>query len=195
MNTPIGVLCEVISVVSAVEKEGLVTSYTKVFLEQLFEDCGIQINDYTMLSKTDVDALIDHPDCAKSLGSVEVDVIALIDFSASLFREPSARLSFVDFVELILSLRGTNTARVKDIMDLRKYMFSRLEHTAEVRHQLIKSRVQDIETILYRMAVTIHPDLKKILKPPTESEEPVACSRLAPGALPRKSTRAVSELE
>ncbi|CAE7318059.1 unnamed protein product [Symbiodinium natans] len=48
------------------------------------------------------------------------------------------RLSFLDFLDLILSLRGTNIATMKDIVDLRKQLKSTYERLKS--KQLAKSR-------------------------------------------------------
>jgi hypothetical protein len=49
-----------------------------------------------------------------------------VDFADFLFEEQT-ELSFATFMELVLSLRGTNTSTVKDIIDLRKFILTTMK--------------------------------------------------------------------
>merc|ERR1712025_1052586 len=65
--------------------------------------------------------LMVRPDAVRMMASVGVDVIALADFSDFLFAD-NEHITFLALLELVLQLRGTNQATVKDIVDLRKFI-------------------------------------------------------------------------
>merc|ERR1712157_205049 len=68
------------------------------------------------------------PEAAKIIQDIGVDVIGLVDFLDYIFKD--GPLSFGDFMELMLALRGTNTSTVKDIVDLRRYVASEFKTLA-----------------------------------------------------------------
>eukprot|EP00913_Durusdinium_trenchii_P000437 g400.t1 len=75
------------------------------------------------ISKEEFDTLLSKPEAAKALMNIGVDVVGLVDYRDVLFgNEGSMELSFAEFMEAILELRGTNNAKVKDIVDLRKFV-------------------------------------------------------------------------
>jgi hypothetical protein len=57
----------------------------------------------------------------RALTEVGVDVIGLVDFADVIF-EDDDELSFGRFMEIVLELRGSNSATVKDIIELRKLL-------------------------------------------------------------------------
>jgi len=71
------------------------------------------------------------------LNEVGVDVVGLIDIADTIFESHDGddafgerQLTFGEFMEVILDMRGSKTARVKDIVNLRKHInfkFQRLE--------------------------------------------------------------------
>merc|ERR1719210_264437 len=77
------------------------------------------------LSKDEFEALLVLPEAAQFIAEVGVDVVGLVEYSDFIFKD--REMSFSDFVELILQLRGTNQATVKDIVDLRKQVMQEFE--------------------------------------------------------------------
>eukprot|EP00927_Polykrikos_kofoidii_P034699 TRINITY_DN29386_c0_g1_i2.p1 TRINITY_DN29386_c0_g1~~TRINITY_DN29386_c0_g1_i2.p1 ORF type:complete len:911 (-),score=190.03 TRINITY_DN29386_c0_g1_i2:76-2808(-) len=123
MNMLVGVLCEVVSVVSSVEKETLTVNYVKAQLMRMFEETGVDADGY--ISKSEFDRLLVRPDAARIIQEIGVDVVGLVDFSDYVFRD-GVPINFADFMELVLQLRGTNNATVKDIVDLRRNVLAEL---------------------------------------------------------------------
>eukprot|EP00927_Polykrikos_kofoidii_P085954 TRINITY_DN9488_c0_g1_i1.p1 TRINITY_DN9488_c0_g1~~TRINITY_DN9488_c0_g1_i1.p1 ORF type:complete len:749 (-),score=141.38 TRINITY_DN9488_c0_g1_i1:22-2067(-) len=121
MNMLVGVLCEVVSVVSSVEKETLTVNYVKAKLMAILEEFDITPGNDSCISKSMFDRLLVNPDAARIIQEIGVDVVGLVDFSDYLFKDDVA-LSFADFMDLVLQLRGTNNSTVKDIVDLRRYI-------------------------------------------------------------------------
>eukprot|EP00927_Polykrikos_kofoidii_P000266 TRINITY_DN10105_c0_g5_i1.p1 TRINITY_DN10105_c0_g5~~TRINITY_DN10105_c0_g5_i1.p1 ORF type:complete len:938 (-),score=121.62 TRINITY_DN10105_c0_g5_i1:30-2744(-) len=121
LNMLIGVMCETVRVVSTVEHEQNVVSYTKARLLKMLVESKIDIDGNDMISQSEFNALLDIPEAVRALRDVGVDVVGLVELSDFIF-ERAAELRFHEFMEVILELRGSNTATVKDIVDLRRFM-------------------------------------------------------------------------
>merc|ERR1719183_478350 len=80
------------------------------------------------ISKQEFTEILDNIDAVRCLHDVGVDVFALVDLADYIFEDDDAEntdeieLDFTKFMEVVLQLRGTNAATVKDIVDLRKFM-------------------------------------------------------------------------
>lgn len=123
MNMLVGVLCEVVSVVSAVEKESMLVSYVKGTLLHMLENSGLDADGDKQIARDEFEYMLENPAAAKALTDVGVDVVGLVDFTDFIFKD-GRQLSFPDFMDMVLSLRGTNVATVKEIVDLRKLLTS-----------------------------------------------------------------------
>jgi len=119
MNMLVGVLCEVVSVVSSVEKEQLVVTFVKTKLQSVFNDCVGELTD--RLGKTEFQDFLGNAQAAKALHEVGVDVVGLMEITDFLFKD-GRTLDFPNFMEMLLELRGTNTATVKHIVDLQRFV-------------------------------------------------------------------------
>mmetsp|Transcript_22034 Transcript_22034/g.50341 ORF Transcript_22034/g.50341 Transcript_22034/m.50341 type:complete len:682 (+) Transcript_22034:47-2092(+) len=128
MNMLVGVLVDVVSVVSAVEKEHMTVQWVKVKLLEMLESTGFDDDGNLQISKQEFETLLLNPKAAKMVQEVGVDVVGLVDFADFIFQD-GQELSFPEFMELVLQLRGSNTATVKDIVELRKFVSVQL-HSA-----------------------------------------------------------------
>jgi hypothetical protein len=135
MNMLVGVLVEVVSVVSAVEKEQMTVHFVKSELLKLLNDTGLDQDGDQLISRSEFEALLSNPAAAKIIQEVGVDVVGLVDYGDHIFRNDED-LSFPRFMEAILQLRGTNTATVRDMVDMRKFIQTQLglvmDHMEEV---------------------------------------------------------------
>jgi len=123
MNLLVGVLVEVVSVVASVEKETLQVTFVKTkVLDTLHE---IDANMDGNISRSEFESLLFQPTAAKALQEVGVDVVGLVDFSDFIFADGD-EISFYQFMDTVLQLRGSNMATVKDICDLRKWLTQEL---------------------------------------------------------------------
>jgi len=141
MNMLIGVLCEVVSAVAATEKEEMLVGYVNGKLRKVVD--LLDTDGDLKISKVEFVEILENMEAARALQEVGVDVVGLIDFAEFIFEddeldqptpeqmeqmntqevhEREKSLSFGDFMEVVLQLRGTNNATVKDIVDLRKFM-------------------------------------------------------------------------
>jgi len=136
MNMLVGVLCEVVSVVSSVEKEQLVVNFVQTQLRSLLHHCvGDADKD---MSKEEFIDLLGFPQAARALHEVGVDVLGLMEIADFLFKDEK-KLTFPDFMEMVLELRGTNTATVKNIVDLQRFVHLELRKSqVSLQKQLVK---------------------------------------------------------
>eukprot|EP00927_Polykrikos_kofoidii_P007814 TRINITY_DN13207_c1_g3_i1.p1 TRINITY_DN13207_c1_g3~~TRINITY_DN13207_c1_g3_i1.p1 ORF type:complete len:870 (-),score=165.18 TRINITY_DN13207_c1_g3_i1:100-2487(-) len=135
MNMLIGVLCEVVSAVASSEREELLVNYVRSRLEKVMaiidEDGGGTI------SRDEFMLILGNMEAMEALHEVGVDVIGLVDFADFIFGDeddaeedaPAVELTLPEFMEVILQLRGTNSATVKDIVDLRKFVRTSIANT------------------------------------------------------------------
>lgn len=121
MNMLVGVLVEVVMAVSQVEREQLEVGFVKKTLQDLIVAENLDENGDNCVSKREFECLLEKPEAARALSTIGVDVVGLVDFTEFIFQE-DRNLSFPEFMEILLQLRGTNTATVKDIVDLRKFI-------------------------------------------------------------------------
>eukprot|EP00927_Polykrikos_kofoidii_P019656 TRINITY_DN19214_c1_g1_i2.p1 TRINITY_DN19214_c1_g1~~TRINITY_DN19214_c1_g1_i2.p1 ORF type:complete len:836 (-),score=158.75 TRINITY_DN19214_c1_g1_i2:122-2629(-) len=145
MNMLIGVLCEMVSVVAATEKEEMLVNYVDTKLRQVMllidEDGGGTI------SRDEFMQILDNIDAMRALQEVGVDVVGLVDFVDFIFGEDTSpenarELTLSEFMEVVLQLRGSNTATVKDIVDFRKFVRNEMEMAA--RASPIQSQLSGI---------------------------------------------------
>jgi len=125
MNMLVGVLCEVVSVVSSVEKEAMQVNYVKERLVQILSGMKIDAEHNGNISREEFVALLETPEAARALRDVGVDVVGLVDYHDILFKE-EGEFDFLDLLEIVLSLRGAQSATVKDIVDLRKFLMQEM---------------------------------------------------------------------
>jgi hypothetical protein len=124
MNMLIGVLCEVIDSVAATEKEGIIVEKVKEKFAGILQ--RLDSNNNGMLSWPEFKTLLTNPAVTKevcqALESVGVDVVSVVDVAEEYFfymGEP-VEMSFREFMEMILELRGGQQAMVKDVILLGK---------------------------------------------------------------------------
>mmetsp|Transcript_140864 Transcript_140864/g.357866 ORF Transcript_140864/g.357866 Transcript_140864/m.357866 type:complete len:772 (-) Transcript_140864:154-2469(-) len=139
MNMLVGVLCEVVSAVAATEKEENLVSFVKGRVWKIVEEID-QDGDMS-ISKNEFKQILENVHACRALQDVGVDVIGLVDFAETIFEDENGRekesLSFPDFMDLVLQLRGSNVATVKDIVELRK-LIRGLAYKVHEIHKSIK---------------------------------------------------------
>jgi len=120
MNMLIGILCDVVSVVSAVEKEELRVMSVKKKLMAMLHNSGLDADEDMQISRAEFASLLTNPKAAKAIQEVGVDAVALVDYADIIFECPNKPVSFGAFIQLLLQFRGSNAATVKDVVDLHK---------------------------------------------------------------------------
>lgn len=144
LNMLIGVLCEVISAVAAEEKESMI-------VDKVHEKFGKIVNDLDengdgFLSWEEFEMLIDHPEAVAALESVNVDPASMVDVAEDFFTDAGlpVKVSFAEFMSMVLDLRGGQKATVKDMMGLGK-SFNKSMLKAKNRLDVTDKKIQRIE--------------------------------------------------
>jgi len=118
MNLVIGVLCEVVSAVSATEQEAMrIDSAKDVIRTHIHE---MDENGDNVISKSEFLSVVDSKDLVFALQEIGLCAVTLVDVADEIFAEGS--LTVEDFMERILLFRCTQPATLKDIVDLRYHI-------------------------------------------------------------------------
>lgn len=141
MNLLIGVLCEVVNVIAVTEKFELLALFVRDRMVFIMENLGVNT---AVISKQDFLAVVQDHDAIMTLREIDVDPVNLVDFTEIIFSgdavSKEGTLKFPDFMEIILSFRGTNNATVKDLVQLRHYLNPQLEK--------LNARLDSIESLM-----------------------------------------------
>eukprot|EP00931_Biecheleriopsis_adriatica_P117257 TRINITY_DN92794_c0_g1_i1.p1 TRINITY_DN92794_c0_g1~~TRINITY_DN92794_c0_g1_i1.p1 ORF type:complete len:669 (+),score=115.46 TRINITY_DN92794_c0_g1_i1:84-2090(+) len=152
MNMLIGILCDVISDVSDVEKESMLIANVKAELMSLLRKAEL-VNDDLSLTRPNYELLLLHPKAAPVFGNLGVDIFGLVDFADVIF-ENVETVCFSDLMDTILELRGSNNATVKDIMELRKLVTKETAEQSRRLERMINNQNKMMTTL--RAAATSH---------------------------------------
>jgi len=131
LNMLIGVLCEVVSTVSAAEKERISCACVKEKVVEILSQGDWDADGDGLISKDELSQLLNNEKATKLLGQAGVDVVGLIDYAHVIFQsdahgqEYANLLSFSEFMSLVLQLRCSNPVTMQEIVDLRKFLNTR----------------------------------------------------------------------
>lgn len=154
LNMLVGVLCEIISAVAAEEQETMIVDKVHEKLGQIVQEAD-ENNDGTM-SWDEFKTMMEHPEAIAAMESVNVSPESLIDIAEDVFFDEGqpVALSFDDFMNVVLDLRGGQQATVHNILGLGKRMSSKFLNlntrmdSVEGRMALRADRISDIESKL-----------------------------------------------
>eukprot|EP00929_Paragymnodinium_shiwhaense_P073093 TRINITY_DN37152_c1_g1_i1.p1 TRINITY_DN37152_c1_g1~~TRINITY_DN37152_c1_g1_i1.p1 ORF type:complete len:819 (+),score=218.32 TRINITY_DN37152_c1_g1_i1:111-2567(+) len=160
MNMLVGVLVEVVGAVSSVEKETAIVCQVRSQLTEMLTTSKLDADNDGMLSRSEFENLLLEPQAAKMIQEVGVDVVGLVDLSDFIFKEKD-EISYGDFMELVMQLRGNNAATMKDIVDMKKF----------VKLELEKSRT-DLAKELFDKITTVSDAIQAMQKDQADALEP-----------------------
>merc|ERR1712070_768121 len=80
-----------------------------------------------VVGRKELHNLLENRDAIQVFNRMGVDALALVDLEEFIFQGNKV-LPFHEFMELLMSLRGSNQATVKDIVDLRKCVLHDTQH-------------------------------------------------------------------
>jgi len=178
LNMLIGILCEVVSKIKEEENSMAETLYLKTSLLDIME-CYDRDGD-KMIGKQEFELLMMNPEVIEALTRYGTDVEGLKTLSEVIFmekeeglqegeEEDDVGLSFAEFIDKVMQLRGNHAAKVTDIVELREYMKQRLlrpmldlkkgqvDIVANVE-KIVKAHVQPPTRILSVMLAINHED-------------------------------------
>jgi hypothetical protein len=148
LNMLVGILCDVVSEVSDFEREEMLLLYVRETLEALLTKLGLDVSEdegkKDSISRESFEDLLEKPEAIKVLHKVGVDVFALVDQTDFIFENDRKALNFGDFFAVIMKLRGSNTATVKDMVDMRKLINTEI---SRMNDTLIKVTREEIDTM------------------------------------------------
>ncbi|CAJ1408463.1 unnamed protein product [Effrenium voratum] len=122
MNMLLGVLVEAVKTVSTMEREQLIADFAKNVLWKMIRTDEDQDQDGDrMISEEEFTLLFTKPDALKALGKLGVDPTVALEYGKLLF-EDGEIVTFTEFMHAMLTLRGSNTTTVKDVVELRKFV-------------------------------------------------------------------------
>ncbi|CAK0858794.1 unnamed protein product [Prorocentrum cordatum] len=128
LNMLIGVLCEMVSVVAHQEKDRMLTTCAEEKLALVIKELD-QDEDFR-LSKQEFLSILVNPTAAQALADIGVDPIGVIDFADLIFSNEVGQetdLSFEEFMEVILQLRGSNSSTVRHMVELKHMIAQQLD--------------------------------------------------------------------
>jgi len=120
LNLLIGVLVEVAQSSARIERDAMDVAYVKeVFIGTLsLQDC----EDFRSIfvSKEEFADLLQDPGILKALTKVGIDVFGIIDMMDFIFMRGA--MGFVELLEVVLQLRSSGYATVRDLVEIRKFL-------------------------------------------------------------------------
>lgn len=119
MNMLIGILCDVVSNVSAAGKEEAFLTEVEKQVERLASE--IDSDGSGSISKEEFEFIIKDPRIATSFDELGIDIVGIANFARFIF-EQCDEIAFTDFALLVGQFRGCKAATVKDVMDMRRYV-------------------------------------------------------------------------
>jgi len=135
LNLLVAVLVEVVGVLAVAEQEMVQTQYEwdqmRLALGELSDDDNISVEQFKKL--------LDRREALVMMRALGIDVIAMLETPQLIFGQATS-LTFQDFIEIILALRDTNTATVRDINTLAKRIISEIQGTVGQLNSKIKEK-------------------------------------------------------
>lgn len=129
MNMLVGILVEVVAAITVAEKEEMTVGYIKRELLSVMSKLDDDKDE--TLSQREFEGMLLDPMILKIMQGAGVDVIGLVDLSDVIFHGKEEGLHFEEFLETVLNLRSSNTATVKDIMTLLKFLKSEMDKNSK----------------------------------------------------------------
>eukprot|EP00928_Gymnodinium_smaydae_P016020 TRINITY_DN15969_c0_g1_i1.p1 TRINITY_DN15969_c0_g1~~TRINITY_DN15969_c0_g1_i1.p1 ORF type:complete len:886 (+),score=188.62 TRINITY_DN15969_c0_g1_i1:147-2804(+) len=136
LNMLVGVLCEVVTMVAQVEKEGKSVEYISKQMREFMLESDKNADGF--INKEEFLDLLTRKHVIKFLHHIEVDVRSLLEYIDVIF-DPGSKFEFKDIIQIVRRVKGSNNCTVSDINDLRTWLGKELRE--------VKSSIQHIETV------------------------------------------------
>lgn len=139
MNILVGIVVEVISTVAMAERESVKVQWVSDIICQFMGDAD-------RIQRSELVAILCGQHAMSSLKLIGVDAETLMETVDACFKDSrSAKsgleptMSFEEFLEVVLGLRGSNTATVKDVVELRKMIRGMQKDMVRLQEQALKN--------------------------------------------------------
>jgi len=141
----VGVLVEVVGVIAAAEKEGMMVTSIATDLRVAMAQVGY--NPDAPITQFEFNKCLETPQVAGIMHGAEVDVLMLSEMSDVIFENPDMEatgLTFEMFVEIVLNMRGSNFATVKDLKEQIRVMKRLVSMSSENMFNNIKEEFNQL---------------------------------------------------
>jgi len=139
LNMLIGILCEVVSAVAAVEREEMLVLFVTNKLQRVLSK--LDRNNDGHLCKAEFLSILQVDEAARALEEVGVDPVSIVDFADFIFGDDpegeGENLSFGKFMDILLTLRAENKSTIRDMISIRS-------HVANQVDRLVKSMCREV---------------------------------------------------
>lgn len=171
MNMLIGVLCEVVSEVAETERDEIRTEALTLKMREVVDELDNDNNQ--LLSYKEFAEIMKKPVALKALEDVGVSPMGIVDFVELFFFEDGkpVELTFETFMEVILDLRETNNATVKDMlhvwMQIKKTTNSQIKETkqsAEKFSQAFEEKSTGVENRIEKLQGMLSTGMSDMIK-------------------------------
>eukprot|EP00931_Biecheleriopsis_adriatica_P042719 TRINITY_DN24361_c0_g1_i2.p1 TRINITY_DN24361_c0_g1~~TRINITY_DN24361_c0_g1_i2.p1 ORF type:complete len:672 (+),score=121.78 TRINITY_DN24361_c0_g1_i2:40-2016(+) len=134
MNMLTGVICEVVSAVSEVEEQ-------ESFMLQAVERLGgvlhaLDIDGNNKIDKEELESLLGNKKLLLILKDEGIDVVGLVDLVPFLFRDHD-ELRINEVLEFLIQYRGSKTATVRDLVEVRQFISMEIRRWAFEQHGMM----------------------------------------------------------
>jgi hypothetical protein len=150
MNMLVGVLVEVVGVVASTEKEKMSVLGVKHDIQDAMD--FLNMDSKKPISQEQFVRMLMNPEMLNTIQGLGIDTFALVDATDYIFsgleKEAEAKkvktpagLTFEAFVDILLKMRGKNTATVGDVNEntrFMRYMISKLEGSIEDMRMIMR---------------------------------------------------------
>jgi voltage-gated sodium channel len=113
----VGLMCEIVTTVGGAQRDKQAITDARSVLRSHFD--SVDVNGNNLIDIFEFFSLLQLPEVIIALQDMDIDVIHWIGAADYLF-EDTEEITFAKFLEVALSLRSNNFARVSDIVDVRK---------------------------------------------------------------------------
>jgi len=120
MNMLVGILVEAVQTVATMEHEQIHVDFAKKVLWEMMMEGNADQDGDNRISEDEFVRLLERPEASVALMRLGVDTYAAMEYGQLLF-EDGQPLTFGEFMDAILTLRGSNQTTVKDVVNLRKF--------------------------------------------------------------------------
>eukprot|EP00928_Gymnodinium_smaydae_P036421 TRINITY_DN25461_c0_g1_i1.p1 TRINITY_DN25461_c0_g1~~TRINITY_DN25461_c0_g1_i1.p1 ORF type:complete len:614 (-),score=79.91 TRINITY_DN25461_c0_g1_i1:517-2358(-) len=137
LNMLVGVLCEIISSVAAAEKDAIQIKWIKDNFTRMIQVETDELGN-EFISRTEFLAMLSNNEAMATLRAIDVDIDTFVEFVDVLFESSTEKdlICVWQLADLIVQLRGSNSATVKDIIEVRRMLsahFKQIQQALGIR--------------------------------------------------------------